>query len=211
MNALSSDSNTLDGLNIHLAVMDELHAIKDRNLYEVLKQGMSARMQPLMVMITTAGSVRENIYDDMYKYSCDVVDGVADDERFLPIIYELDSREEWTDFKCWEKANPGLGIIKNLSYMTDQVERAKNNFKDLSGILCKDFNVRETVTGSWLSFEDINNIETFTMDDIKDSYCIGSADLSSTCDLTCATLLILGMKMDKLKGYILSIIYTLNY
>jgi phage terminase large subunit-like protein len=197
MTALASDSNTLDGLNLHLAVIDELHAIKDRNLYEVLKQGMSARRSPMMVMITTAGTVRENIYDDMYDYASKVVDGTIPDERFLPILYELDDRSEWTDFRCWEKANPGLGRIKKLEDITEKVERAKAHPKDLPGILTKDFNIRETSAGAWLTYEDINNEITYSLADVKDSYAIGGVDLSSTTDLSCATLLVMkpnGMK-----------------
>ncbi|WP_370150385.1 terminase large subunit [Exiguobacterium profundum] len=191
MNPLSSDSNTLDGLNLHLAVIDELHAIKDRNLYEVLKQGMSARNQPLLVMITTAGTVRESIYDDMYEYAAKVADGVIKDERFLPVLYELDDKKEWSDWKCWKKANPGLGTIKKIEFITEQVERAKNNPKDLPGILTKDFNVRETVAGAWLGYDEINNETTFDLEDVSGSYAIGGADLSSTTDLTCATLILM--------------------
>ena len=201
MTALASDSNTLDGLHLHLAVIDELHAVKDRNLYEVLKQGMSARRQPLMVMITTAGTVRENIFDDMYEYSCKVCEGTITDERFLPILYELDERSEWTDYRCWEKANPGLGKIKKLEDIVEKVERAKSNSKDLPGILCKDFNVRETATGAWLTFEDIDNTETFDIEELRDCYAIGGVDLSSTTDLTCATLVI--MKSNSEKKFVL--------
>lgn len=191
MTALASDSNTLDGLNLHLAVIDELHAIKDRNLYEVLKQGMSARRSPMMVMITTAGTVRENIYDDMYDYASKIVDGTIADDRFLSVLYELDDRSEWTDFRKWEKANPGLGRIKKLEDITEKVERAKANAKDLPGILTKDFNVRDTVAGTWLTFDDINNESSYTLDDIRGSYAVGGVDLSSTTDLCCATLLIM--------------------
>lgn len=187
--ALASDSNSLDGLNTHCVVMDELHAIKDRNLYEVMKQSMSARRQPLMIMITTSGTVRECIYDDMYEYACKVCDGIIQDDRFLPILYELDNREEWTDYRAWEKANPGLGTIKKYNDIVEKVERAKANPKELPGILCKDFNVRDTVSGSWLTFEEINNTETYNIDEFKGTYAVGGVDLSSTTDLTCATLL----------------------
>jgi phage terminase large subunit-like protein len=191
MNALSSDSNTLDGLNIHLAVIDELHAIKDRNLYEVLKQGMSARRQPILCMITTAGTVRENIFDDIYEYSAKVVDGLITNERYLPIIYELDDRTEWTNPECWVKSNPALGTIKKHNDIVEKVERAKTSPKDLPGILTKDFNIRETVAGTWLTFEDLNNTETFDIENFRGSYAIGGIDLSSTTDLTCATILLM--------------------
>ncbi|MHC1696444.1 MAG: terminase large subunit [Eubacteriales bacterium] len=188
--ALASDSNSLDGLNSHCVVMDELHAIKDRNLYEVMKQSMSARRQPLMVMITTSGTVRECIYDDMYDYASQVADGIITDERFLPVLYELDSRDEWTDWRCWAKANPGLGTIKKLADITEKVERAKANPRDLPGILCKDFNIRDTVAGSWLTFEEVNNETATDIAGLADCYAIGGADLSSTTDLTAATLIV---------------------
>jgi len=150
---------------------------------------MSARRQPLMIMITTSGTVRECIYDDMYEYACKVCDGIIQDDRFLPILYELDNREEWTDYRAWEKANPGLGTIKKYNDIVEKVERAKANPKELPGILCKDFNVRDTVSGSWLTFEEINNTETYNIDEFKGTYAVGGVDLSSTTDLTCATLL----------------------
>lgn len=188
--ALASDSNTLDGLNAHGVIIDELHAIRDRNLYEVMKQSTSSRRQPLVVMITTAGTVRECIFDDMYKYACDVADGIIEDPLFLPILYELDAREEWTDPTKWIKANPGLGVIKQYKTLEAFVERAKKNPADLPGVLCKDFNVRENSSESWLSFEEINNTATFELSDVFNTYAIGGCDLSATTDLTAATLLI---------------------
>ena len=188
--ALASDSNTLDGLNSHAVIIDELHAIRDRNLYEVMKQSMSARRQPLLIMITTAGTVRECIYDDKYEYACRIADGEISDEHFLPILYELDSREEWIDPTCWIKANPGLGTIKSYSTLSRFVETAKNDSKELPGVLCKDFNMRENDSKAWLTFSEINNTETFDIDYLYDTYALGGCDLSATTDLTCATLLV---------------------
>ena len=188
--ALASDSNTLDGLNSHGVIIDELHAIRDRNLYEVMKQSTSSRRQPLIVMITTAGTVRECIFDDMYDYACRVADGEEVDEAFLPILYELDERSEWLDPKMWIKANPGLGKIKQVETLRSFVERAKKNPADRAGVLCKDFNVRENDSTAWLPFDVINNEATFELADVYDTYAIGGCDLSSTTDLTCATLLI---------------------
>ena len=105
---LSSDSDTLDGLNSHLVIIDELHAIKDRNLYEVMKQSTSSRRQPLVVMITTAGTVRECIFDDIYDYANNVLNGTIKNDSFLPVLYELDKAKEWKDIKCWVKANPRI-------------------------------------------------------------------------------------------------------
>lgn len=188
--ALASDSNTLDGLNSHGVIIDELHAIRDRNLYEVMKQSTSSRRQPLVVMITTAGTVRENIFDQMYELACEFADGTKKDDTFLPILYELDQKEEWTDPEKWIKANPGLGVIKQFSTLANFVERAKNSSDDLPGVLCKDFNIRENASTVWLSHEAIYNPATFEIQDVYNTYAIGGCDLSATTDLTCATLLI---------------------
>ena len=193
MQPLGRNSDTLDGLNSSLVIIDELHSIKDRNTYEVMKQSQSARRQPLLVMITTAGTVRECIFDDMYKYACGVCDGTIQDEHFLPVLYELDAKEEWLDPMKWEKANPSLGAIKKLDDLISKIERAKQSPRDLTGILTKDFNVISTTASTWLTFEDINNEETFDIADFKGYYCLGGVDLSHVGDLTAATLLF----MDK--------------
>lgn len=195
---LGKNSDTLDGLNSHCVIMDELHSIKDRNLYEVMKQSMSARREPLMLMITTAGTVRECIFDDMYEYACNVVDGTFNDDTFLAILYELDKKEEWRDPKAWVKANPGLGTIKKIDDLETKVERAKNNPKDISGVLTKDFNIRDTISSAWLTFDDLNNTETFDIADFKNCYAIGGADLSITTDLTAATLLLMDKDTHKI-------------
>ena len=191
MQPLGRNSDTLDGLNASLVIIDELHSIKDRNTYEVMKQSQSARRQPLLVMITTAGTVRECIFDDMYKYACSVVDGTVQDEHFLPVLYELDDKDEWRDPSKWEKANPSLGHIKKLDDLISKVERAKQSPRDLTGVLVKDFNVIQTVGSAWLTFDDINNEETFDIGRFRGFYAIGGVDLSHVGDLTAATLLLM--------------------
>ncbi|PGC36047.1 hypothetical protein COM18_22475 [Bacillus pseudomycoides] len=118
-----------------------------------------------------------NGYDDPTGYK---------DERVLPIIYELDKREEWIDPKCWKKANPGLGTIKNEDQLKNKVEKAKANPLLVKNLLTKDFNIRETSTEVWLTFEQLNNPNIFDIAQLKPSYGIGGCDLSSTTDLTVA-------------------------
>lgn len=203
---LGSDSETLDGLNVHGAMMDEIHAWKDKNLYDVVVDGSSAREQPLIVMITTAGTVRESVYDQKYDEAEMVLAGFDDDagykdDRFLPIIYELDERKEWTDESMWKKANPGLGTIKKIDSLQTKVNKAKNNSALIKNLLTKDFNIRETSNESWLSYDDLKNKATFDMEQIRGCYAVGGVDLSSTTDLTCATLII--MKADSNEKFVL--------
>jgi len=199
--ALCSDSNGLDGLNASCVIIDELHAIKNRELYEVMKQSMSARAQPMLVMITTAGTCRENIFDSRYDYAKDVADGLIQDETFLPILYELDEPDEWTEQQNWIKANPTLGTVKKLDYMIERWKLAKISLKDRKGILTKDFNIIENEETSWLSPKDFENFEKINYEYITDTYAVGGVDLSSTTDLTCASIII--MKAGDPKKYVL--------
>lgn len=185
--ALASDSNSLDGLNAHLVIADEVHAWKDRNLLDVMYDSQSSRTQPLLLETSTMGTIRQNVFDVEYDYASQVIDGTIEDEILLPIIYELDEEKEWLNEECWFKANPALGSIKSLKSIREKVERAKANPIELVNLLCKDFNVRQNTINSWLTFDDLNNEEIYN--EWKDCYCIGGVDLSSTTDLTCATLL----------------------
>jgi len=195
--ALTSESSTSDGLNVHGAIIDELHAIRDRKLYDNIKQGTSNRRQPMIIIITTAGDVRENIYDHTYEKACKIADGEETQETFLPIIYELDERDEWTDPRMWIKANPGLGTIKMLDTLQGFVDSAKLHPEEVATVLCKDFNLRVSNSEAWLPYEDIDSDRTFDMSEVYNTYAVGGCDLSATTDLTCATLLIRRSAEDK--------------
>lgn len=200
---LSSDSNTLDGLNVHCGLIDELHAIEYKNLYDVIVDGTSAREEPLIFITSTAGTVREGIFDIKYDEAERIIQGYDDpngykDERVLLIIYELDKREEWTDPKCWKKANPGLGTIKDFSELERKVNKAKENPLLVKNLLTKDFNIRDTSTETWLTFEQIDNKTTFNIQEMKPRYGIGGVDLSETTDLTSACVLFMIPGDDKI-------------
>lgn len=192
---LASDSDTLDGLNIHCVLMDEIHQWKQgKALYDIMADGVSAREQPLVYITSTAGTIREDIYDLKYDEATDVINGYFDpdgykDDRFIAFIYELDSRKEWTDPECWVKANPGLGTIKNIGTLRDKVEKAKKNPLLVKNLICKEFNIRETSSEAWLTFEQANNTMTYDVKVLKPRYGIGGTDLSATTDLTAAKVL----------------------
>lgn len=205
---LASDSDTLDGLNIHCALMDEIHQWKNgRALYDIIADGVIAREQPMIFETSTAGTIREDIYDDKYEEAERIINGYDDpdgyhDEHFLPLIYELDSRNEWTDPNAWIKANPGLGPIKSKKALADKVEKAKANPALVRNLVCKEFNIRETSSEAWLNFEELDNRETFDLQKLKPRYGIGGADLSSTTDLTAAKVIF--RVPDDPKLYVLS-------
>ena len=117
LKAIASDTKTMDGLNSSFFSLDEFHEARDSKVYDVMIQSQAALEQPLAWLISTNGFVRELFFDDKYNYCSKVAlwDDGYEDYRLLPLIYELDKREEWTDPKCWPKANPGLGHIKSFA------------------------------------------------------------------------------------------------
>lgn len=189
---LASDSDTLDGLNVHCVLMDEIHQWKQgKALYDIMADGVTARDQPLVYITSTAGTIREDLYDQKYEEAEKVINGYSDpngykDEHFIAFIYELNNRKEWTDECHWEEANPGLGTIKNRETLRAKVEKAKANPRLVKNVLCKEFDIRETSSEAWLSFEDANNTEKFDIRKLRPRYAIGGVDLSETTDLTAA-------------------------
>lgn len=192
--ALASDADSLDGLNIHVVIMDEWHQWKNgRALYDIMADGITAREQPLIIMTSTAGTIREDIFDEIYEEAeiqfNNMKLGNEVDDRTLFFIYELDKKSEWWDANNWVKANPGLGTIKKLRALQDKAKRVAENPKLEKNFVCKEFNIRETSHESWLSFEQLNNTATFDIEKLKPRYCIAGIDLGATTDLTCATII----------------------
>lgn len=183
--ALASNTTSLDGLDIHMATIDELSAIKNRDLYDLIKQAMGARRQPLLFCITTNGFIRNGIFDSQYQYASDILYGKAKNERFLPFIYELDNIDEWDKEECWEKANPGLNTIKSKDYLRQMVLKAKDDISFKPTVLVKDFNMPQNRASSWLKWEEIEN-HTRIPDDANFRYCIGGMDAADSIDLNAA-------------------------
>ena len=193
---LSKNSRLADGLNCSLALVDEVHENTDRYSYDVIKQSMSARQQPLIFTISTAGFVRSGLYDILHDYGCNILDGKITDKdvpygAFLPFFYELDGVKEMNNPDMWIKANPSLGAIKSFDELKANVERAKVDTTFLPTLKTKDFDLPENVAGSWLTAAELTNKNTFDLKSFSGSYAIGGVDLSEVGDLTCATMLMM--------------------
>lgn len=199
---LSSQTRNLDGLNVHFAAIDEMAAITNRDTYDLIKQATPSRDQPLIIEITTNGFERDNLFDDQYDYASRILDGKAVDDTFLPVIYELDSRAEWTDESKWIKANPGLGPIKKVEALRGYVNKAKQDPSFLPTVMTKDFNIPENKASAWLRFEEAVNREEFDYREMGFRYCIIGYDASDTIDLTAAQALM--MRPDDERMYEMS-------
>lgn len=189
---VASAVDNLDGLNVYGALMDEFHQWKNgKALYDIIADGTSSREEPMIFMTSTAGVIREDIYDDVYDECAEIINGYDDPDGIqrddtLPVIYELDDRKEWDDPEKWIKANPNLGISKKVSYLEGRVASAKIKPENLRDVMTKDFNIPETGHSAWLSFETIDNREKFSVSELHPKYGIGGFDLSLTTDLTAA-------------------------
>lgn len=133
--ALSSDASTLDGLNVHFAVLDELARHKDRGVHDIIETATGKRNQPMVWMITTAGPDQSNIGFEVHDYAKSLLRGDVKDDGFFSIIYTIDEQDDWTDPAVWQKANPNWGksvmpiAIENLANRALQVATFQNSFR----------------------------------------------------------------------------------
>lgn len=205
---LSRDAKGVDGTNPHFGLIDELHAHKTAEIYNVIESGMGARSQPLLWSITTAGAARskdESICLQKRDYATHVLEGHYHDDEFFGIIYCLEDSDDWTDPVCWIKANPNLeyevgrddndepimrGSVK-YDYLQGQVTKARNSPVLRYGVLTKNFNIWLSNALSWANMERWDQCaRAFALDELRGAEVIyGGLDLASISDLTSLTLL----------------------
>ena len=189
---LSAQSRNKDGYNIEVGCIDEVHEMTDSKVYDAIKQSQSTKAEPLIFIITTEGNTVGGFLDNKLDYVRKMIKGEIKDERVLPWLYTQDSVNEiYEDKRTWQKSNPSLGTVKTYSYLEDLMNKSRHDLATRVTMLSKDFNIKQLEQGSWLSFDDLNNAESYTLDDLKNSYAIGGVDLSSTTDLTAAVLLVI--------------------
>ena len=147
---LSSDANNLDGLNIHCGIVDELHAHRTRDVWDVLETATGARLQSLLFAITTAGSNKEGICFEQRDYAIKVLRGVVEDDTYFAMIYTLDEDDDPFDEKNWPKANPGLGICKRWDDMRRLAKKAKEQIAARPNFFTKHLNIWVTAESAWM-------------------------------------------------------------
>ena len=209
---MSDRTKAKEGLNIDLAVIDEVHEMKDNSLVKPIEQSMSTKEEGLMILITTEGFVNDGYLDGKLKEYRAIINGettTVSAKRKLPWLYTQDSEAEvWNVNEdginpAWQKSNPSLVYgIKKWSFLRDGVDAAQVSKEDRAYVLSKDFNFKVANATAWLLRDDYDYQETFDIEEFKGSYCIGAVDLSETTDMTSAKIMLL-KKGDRRK-YILS-------
>ena len=190
MKPLASDSNTLDGLNPSCAVIDEFHAHKNTDLIEVIETGMTARVQPLMFIITTAGNDR-NVpcfaeYERLGKLLAGTK-GYENDEYFC-MIFELDKGDDWKNEKNWYKANPNLGISVELDKMRAAYNEALLKSSKETEFRTKNLNEWLNVAEVWINDRRWSKcLKRFAEKNLAGLRCWGGIDLSKRLDFTALT------------------------
>ena len=180
---LSSERDTLDGLNVHFAGIDEYHAHTTDGVANVLRSGMQARRNPLHLTITTAGFNRESPCFELQKTCKEILDGIKHDDAQFAIIYELDDDDDWTDSSTWIKANPSLGTALRGQLLDSQLQQAIN----LGGSREVEFKTKHlnkwvTASKTWIQDEVwMRNKREANLDGLK---CWGGLDLASVSDMT---------------------------
>ena len=182
---LNAEGSTLDGLNIHAAIVDELHAHKTRAVYDVLDTATGARSQPLIVMITTAGSDRSGICYEQRDYTVKVLEKTIADESWFGIIFTLDEGDAWHDPAMWRKANPNYGISVLEEDMQAACRKALAMPSAQGNFLTKRMNVWVNANSAWMDMQawDRCGDPHLSVDQVKHLPCVLALDLASKVDV----------------------------
>jgi phage terminase large subunit-like protein len=147
--ALSSDAHTLDGLSVHCAILDELHAHKTRDVYDVIMTATGARLQPMIIGISTAGSDRAGICWELDRYAIDVLGEKIRDDRFFAMIFRPDG-EDFQDRVAWQKANPNLGVSIFEADIARKAQLAAVSPSNLAAFRVKHLNEWVATHSAWM-------------------------------------------------------------
>lgn len=150
---LNAEASTQDGLNVHGAAVDEVHAHKKRDLWDVIESADGARSQPLISAITTAGKDTGGICFELRSYTIKVLEGTHVDETWFGVIYTIDEGDDWKDPKVWRKANPNLGISAKLDKLEATKTKAMATPSSRGNFLTKHLNVWTNAGSNWMDME----------------------------------------------------------
>ena len=185
--ALHAQGNTLDGLNVHCAINDEVHAWEKRSVYEVIETALGAREQPMIYNITTAGTNLEGICMDLRTYLVGILDGKIEDDSFFGVIYTIDNEdaESWDQSSVWRKANPNWGVSVFPMDMRALANKARELPSELNGFMTKRLNVWRNAATAWMDMLrwEASQDTAMRFADFEGSTCWMGIDLASKIDV----------------------------
>ncbi len=183
---LGKDSDLGEGFNPHITIFDELHAHKDRTMWDVIDSAHGAREQPLDFAITTAGFSKSCFcYTEIRDYVCQILEGAIEDDEWFGIIFTIDEGDDWQDEICWRKANPQSYFDQQIDDMRRMAREAARKPGALNNFLTKRLNVWTAQEVKWV------NIPEWTQSgpaiperELLGQACFSALDLSANQDLT---------------------------
>lgn len=184
-----------DGFNPSLCICDEIASWEGQNglrQYEVMKSGMGARPEGLLLSCTTAGYINESIYDELIKRSTRNLLGDSKEKRLLPLLYMIDDIDKWNDINELRKANPNLGVSVTVDYLLEEIAIAEGSLSKRAEFITKYCCLKQNSSTAWLPSQTVEKAcgEEITLESLKDSYAVIGIDLSQTTDLTSACVVV---------------------
>lgn len=178
-----------DGFNPSLCICDEIAAWEgDKGLkqYEVMKSGMGARPEAMLLSCSTSGYVNDSIYDELIKRSTRFLLGDSKEKRLLPFLYMIDDVDKWNDINELRKSNPNLGVSVSVDFMLEEIAIAEGSLSKKAEFITKYCNIKQNSSLAWLSTQTVDKCSGAPLDlnDFRNTYCVGGIDLSQTRDLT---------------------------
>lgn len=192
---LAFSAKKSDGLNVSLAVLDEVASWGgDQGLkfYEVIKSSVGARKQPLILSMSTAGYLNDGVYDELMKRATRVLLGDSKEKRLLPVLYTIDNVERWNDINELKKSNPNLGVSVTVDYLLEEIAIAEGSLSKKNEFITKYCNLKQNSSTAWLSTETVDKCvgPSVRAEDLRHNYAVAGIDLSQTRDLTAACIVV---------------------
>lgn len=184
-----------DGFNPSLCICDEIASWEgDAGLkqYEVMKSGMGAREEGILLSCTTAGYINDSIYDELYKRCTRFLLGDSKERKLLPFLYVIDDIEKWNDINELRKSNPNLGVSVSVDFMLEEIAIAEGSLSKRAEFITKYCNLKQNSSLAWLESQVVERMcgEALNLEDFRSTYCVAGIDLSQTTDLTAATVVV---------------------
>ena len=184
-----------DGFNPSLCICDEIASWEGDNglkQYEVMKSGMGARPEGILLSCTTAGYINDSIYDEIFKRATRFLKGDSKEKKLLPFLYVIDDVSKWNDINELQKSNPNLGVSVSVDFMLEEIAIAEQSLSKKAEFMTKYCNVKQNSSLAWLDITTVGQCfgEPLNIEDFRSSYCVAGLDLSQTTDLTSANVVI---------------------
>jgi phage terminase large subunit-like protein len=190
---LSRDADSLEGLNPHGSVIDELHAHRTREVFDVLDEATGSRQQPLIFIISTEGDNSAGVFAEQVEYAQHILDGRHEDDSYFSVVYSIDPEDDWTTREAWAKANPNLGVSVLEKDLEIRCRQAEKNAASQSSFMTKRLNVRVGAANSYfnmLAWRTICKDGSLRIEDFYNAECFVGLDLASRNDVAAKIILV---------------------